>query len=314
MKPRLGPKGYWREAFLFRLVFRPSVIIFLLILAAYSALVVYLYDSAHVLTEHDDDQSVLEQLVQVLGTVLGLLIALRLNATFQRWWEARTLWGGIINQSRNIAIAACGYGPPDPHWRDRVVRWTIAFAHATRGELRYQRKLDELIPILGSAETEKVQASNHMPTYTCKQLASLFRQALDSGQLNEMAFRQLESERGRLIDYVGGCERIRNTPLNRPFVIAVRQFVLLTLAASPFTFYSLVDTTWLIPLMMAAIGYPLILLDEIGAELENPFDPESLGHLPLENYTTTISENLRCELSGVLGDEPSALQPLALPS
>lgn len=294
---RFGPKGYWREAFLFRLVFRPGVVIFLLILAGYSAALVYLHDNLHVLAVREDDQSILERLVQVLGTLLGLLIALRLNATFQRWWEARTLWGGIVNQSRNIGIAANAYGPVESSWRDDVLRWTIAFGHAARGELRSDRKLDELLPILGSEDTDRLRSAHHMPTYAAKRLAMLFRAALDSGQLNEMAFRQLEIERSRLIDHVGGCERIRSTPLNRPFVIAVRQFVLITLAASPLTFYSLIESKSLIPIMVAAIGYPLILLDEIGAELENPFDPKSLGHLPLERYTTTIEADLRCEMS-----------------
>ena len=67
---------------------------------------------------------------EVGGAALGLLLVLRTNAGYDRWWEGRKLWGGIVNQSRNLAIAALAYGPDDPVWRDRVVRWTVAFAHA----------------------------------------------------------------------------------------------------------------------------------------------------------------------------------------
>ena len=59
---------------------------------------------------------------EVAGGALSLLLVLRTNAGYDRWWEGRRLWGGIVNQSRNLAIAALSYGPDDPAWRDRFVR------------------------------------------------------------------------------------------------------------------------------------------------------------------------------------------------
>ena len=43
---------------------------------------------------------------EFVGAVLGLLLVLRTNAGYDRWWEARKLWGGIVNQSRNLVISA----------------------------------------------------------------------------------------------------------------------------------------------------------------------------------------------------------------
>src|SRR3954466_6762252 len=75
------------------------------------------------------------------GAVLGLLLVLRTNAGYERWWEGRKLWGGIVNQCRDLAIGALAYGPADPHWRDSIVRLTVAFAHVTRRSLRDEREL-----------------------------------------------------------------------------------------------------------------------------------------------------------------------------
>ncbi|OYW20873.1 MAG: hypothetical protein B7Z55_06610, partial [Planctomycetales bacterium 12-60-4] len=61
------------------------------------------------------------------GAVLGILLVIRLNAGYDRWWEARTMWGGIVNQARNLVISAMAYGPNDSEWRESVVRWTAAF-------------------------------------------------------------------------------------------------------------------------------------------------------------------------------------------
>src|SRR5688572_27937042 len=63
------------------------------------------------------------------GAALGLLLVLRTNAGYERWWEARKLWGGIVNQSRNLVISAMSYGPVNPEWREKVVRWAAVFPH-----------------------------------------------------------------------------------------------------------------------------------------------------------------------------------------
>ncbi|HWA99656.1 MAG TPA: bestrophin family ion channel, partial [Pirellulales bacterium] len=89
---------------------------------------------------------------EVVGAALSLLLVLRTNAGYDRWWEARKLWGGIVNQSRDLAVAALAYGPADRAWREQVVRWTIAFAHATRRSLRDERVAPELVSLLGPAQ------------------------------------------------------------------------------------------------------------------------------------------------------------------
>ena len=58
------------------------------------------------------------------GAVLGILLVIRLNAGYDRWWESRKLWGGIVNQSRNLVISALAYGPNNSEWRKSLVRQT----------------------------------------------------------------------------------------------------------------------------------------------------------------------------------------------
>src|SRR5262245_44383095 len=52
--------------------------------------------------------------LEYAGAVLGVLLVLRTNAGYDRWWEGRKLWGGIVNQSRDLAIGAIAYGPDEP--------------------------------------------------------------------------------------------------------------------------------------------------------------------------------------------------------
>jgi putative membrane protein len=118
---------------------------------------------------------------EIAGGVIGLLLVLRTNAGYDRWWEARKLWGGIVNQSRNLAVAALAHGPADPRWREQVVLWTAAFAHAVRARLRGQNSAPELAELLGEAEATKLAAEEHPPTAVAMRLAALLQEARGRG-------------------------------------------------------------------------------------------------------------------------------------
>ena len=114
---------------------------------------------------------------EVGGAVLSVLIVLRTNTGYDRWWEARKLWGGIVNQSRNLATAGLAYGPTDPAWRSSLVRWTIAFAHATRRNLRGEREIPEIAALVGVEAATKVAESRHMALAVMTQLGKLLKEA-----------------------------------------------------------------------------------------------------------------------------------------
>jgi len=68
----------------------------------------------------------------VFGLIVGFLIAFRTNAAYARWWEARQLWGRLVNDSRNLALKATHYVQPSPTDREGLVRLLAGFAHALR--------------------------------------------------------------------------------------------------------------------------------------------------------------------------------------
>ncbi len=228
---------------------------------------------------------------EVGGAALGLLLVLRTNAGYDRWWEGRKLWGGIVNQSRNLAIAALAYGPDDPVWRDRVVRWTVAFAHAARRSLRDERMLPKIAALLGDEAAAAVAASEHMPGFIALMLARLLREGCDRLEMDRFAFLQADRARAELIDLIGGCERIRKTPLPRAYAINIRRFIFLFLATLPFALLNRAGN-WLTAPVTVLVAYPILALDQIGVELQNPFDTRNLGHLPLDAICETIERNL----------------------
>jgi putative membrane protein len=229
--------------------------------------------------------------VQFTAAFLALLLVLRTNAGYERWWEARKLWGGIVNQSRNLAIAGLTYGPGDTAWRERLVRWTAAFSHAARRSLRGERELPELRPLLRDASAvERVARAEHMPSFVAHAIAGLLREAVEHGGMDRVALLAVDRERAQLLDHVGGCERILKTPLPHIHTVKLRRFIVLYLLALPI---AVVEPLWWLPgLVTALVAYPLLAIDQIAVELENPFSPSNLNHLPLDALCDTLESNL----------------------
>jgi ion channel-forming bestrophin family protein len=241
---------------------------------------------------------------EILGAALGAFLIFRTNAGYDRWWEGRKLWGGIINQSRNLAIQSLAHGPPDPEWRRRIVSWTAAFAHIARRSLRGERSLPELVPLLGSEAARRLEVADHMPSAAALAIGKLLREAFETDGMGEMSLHRAEQERARLIDHVGGCERILKTPLPVAYSIEIRQFIFVFLVALPFGILQKAD--WLTPLVTALVAFPILALDEIGVELQNPFSTDRLNHLPLDDICTQLERNLLSLLDDAGADSTSA--------
>ncbi|MBX3221313.1 MAG: hypothetical protein KF795_12390 [Labilithrix sp.] len=284
MAPEPEPRSFWRDVWAFRGAVTATVLPRVLAFGAMSALVMF--------GRHQLGGFALEiGPVELVGGALVLLIVLRTNAGYDRWWEGRKLWGGIVNQSRNLAIAALTYGASaEPEWRDRCARWTAAFAHTARRSLRGERDLPELTALLGAEATARIARAEHMPSAVAVEIAGLLRVAVERGWLSPFALIQCERERAGLIDHVGACERILLTPLPQVYVIKVRRFVAIYLVMLPF---SLVDRVgWASPLLTMLVAYPILGLDQIAVELENPFSTRRLGHLPLDAICEKIEKNV----------------------
>lgn len=227
---------------------------------------------------------------EIIGVVLALLLVLRTNSGYDRWYEGRKLWGGIVNQSRNLAQIAIAYGPRDSAWRGEFIRWTAAFSHASRHSLRNERDLDDMRRLIGDAPAEELAAAQHMPMFVANRLATMLRQALDQDQFDRFGFLEAEKQRALLIDHIGACERIIKTPLAKAFSVKIRRFLVLYLVALPFGIFDKAGVMTPIIVMLAA--YPLLSLDQIGVELQNPFCAKRLSHLPLTDICRTIQDNL----------------------
>ncbi len=242
--------------------------------------------------------------IEYTGGVLVLLLVLRSNASYDRWWEGRKLWGGIVNQTRNLAALASAHAP-DADWSRDLARWTAVFPHACKQSLRGVRDLREIEPLVGE-RARAVERAQHMPLYVAEVLERSIARGRELG-LDPYVVIAMQNERGRLMDHLGGCERILRTPMPRLHTIMLRRFLLLYLMALPIVVAG--DVGWLTPLVTVLVAYPLFAIDRVAQELERPFDAARLSHLPLDSICATIDQNLLA--LPLAGDDRSREAPVS---
>ncbi len=303
------PNRFFREAFATQGSIRRHIILDVFFFGMVSTLILF---ASHAIERYFRLRIVLEVApYEVAGAALGLLLVLRTNAGYDRWWEGRKLWGAIVNQSRNLVIGALSYGPDDPEWRERIVRWAAAFPHVARCSLRGEPPCSRVEALVGIDEADAIAKSAHMPSFVSARLAKSLREACERHTMNAFAFHQLDKERALLIDDIGACERILKSPLPVVYSIEIRRFIALFLLMLPLVLLHHLEAVWMIPFITMIVAYPLLAIDRIGVELQNPFVTRNLCHLPLDDICETIERNV----TGMLQDQRAIrLDPAAAPT
>ena len=277
-------RDFWREVVSLSGSVTPFVMKRIWVFGLYGALVWWVANFTHVQTGLGVAP------YEIIGVILTLVLVLRTNSGYDRWYEGRKLWGGIVNQSRNLAVVGTAYGPEDASWRSAFLRWTAAFPHLARHKLRGERDFSDLNELLTSDEIDQLERAEHPPLFSSLQIARLLQSARRNEAMAGFAFMRADDQRAQLIDHIGACERILATPLAKVVSIKVRHFIFLYLALLPL---AIVDKSGMLtPFLTMLIAFPLLALDQIGIELENPFSVRRLSHLPLDEISHKIQDNV----------------------
>jgi putative membrane protein len=280
----MGKTSFWNEALALRGSVTPLVAPCVAAFGAYALLLCLL----HLATPLDIDVPIAP--AEVVGAALGVVLIMRTTAGYERWWEGRKAWGGIVNQSRNLAIIALEYGPNDAVWRQRIVRQVAGYAHAVRVSLRRETDYGAVIALLDPAQAVTMGAARFAPCRVARLIAQSLRQGTHARGLSGFAFLEAERQLAQLVDNLGICERIRDAPLPRVCAIKIRRFLLLFLGILPLALLN--KAGWLTPLYTMLAAYALLSLDQLGIELQNPFTKSRLSHLPLDELCRSIEGNL----------------------
>lgn len=225
--------------------------------------------------------------------VLGLLLVFRTNTAYDRFWEGRKLWGSTVNTIRNLAwqfaVSIKEVEPGDRERKISALRLLAAFALAKKHHLRYELASEDLKPWVSPSQYQILQNTQNMPLKITHWLGDYLQQEYDRGLLTVHQLASIHNLMTRLMDNVGGCERILKTPIPAAYVIHLNQLILLYCLMLPFQVVKELGI-WT-GIFVAIVSFALFGIEEIGVEIENPFGYD-YNDLPLEQICQGIRNNI----------------------
>ncbi|KAG2429749.1 hypothetical protein HXX76_010533 [Chlamydomonas incerta] len=212
---------------------------------------------------------------------LSLLLVFRTNSSYSRWWEARTVWGSVVNLSRNFCRQSLLWLPAR---EARVaVRWMMAAPYLLKCHLRFNASVRENVShILMPQELEWVLGWTHRPNAAATVMVNTVSAAkLDTNR--ELIMMELIN---LFIDNVGKCERIFKTPIPAAYTRHTSRYLMMYLTALPMVLWN--SLGWWTPAAAVLITFLLLGTENIGVQIEEPFRV-----LPLDDMCRGIEATLR---------------------
>lgn len=222
--------------------------------------------------------------LSVFGIALSLFLGFRNNAAYERWWEARKLWGGIIADVRNLAkITDIFVANPDE--RADILGLAVVFAHMHRATLRDVPVTTELQDWVSGDAMAALRERRNGADAALRSMSHKIRQLHEKASIDnfgQLAFAKNISAFGHA---QAGCERIATTPLPFVYSLLIRRTTYLYCILLPF---GLLETAGpFVPVFSAIVAYVFFGLQAVTNELEHPFRQVKNG-LPLDALCRVI--------------------------
>lgn len=231
----------------------------------------------------------------LVGVAFGLLLVFRTNSSYDRFWEGRKLWGGIVNETRNLIRTSEAFLARSPETRRMVAIWMLGFVYGSMNILRGKKDIGPVAKMISEEDLEKAMASPHPALFCAKQVSLVLQKAKTDGLITDIEQVNIDQNTQLLVDYLGGCERIHKTPLPFAYVVHLRRALVIYCFTLPFVLIS-TSQVWLTPFETLFMAYVFFGIEEIGVEIEDPFG-EDENDLPLEEICDSINKNTRGLLS-----------------
>ena len=229
-----------------------------------------------------------------IGTAISILLSFQLNQSYERWWEARRLWGSIVNNSRSLVLQLQAFIDEGNETVIKKIAYRqIGWCYVLGQTLRGQNPTDNIESFLSADEL------NVTKLHTNKPLAILQFHALDisklkeGNQLDRLSHIQIDETLVRLCDAMGGTERIKSTV----FPVTYRIFLHLMIYLFVITLaISLKDVIIYFELpLLVVISAAFLLLEKTATYMQDPFNNQ-----PTDTPVTAIARNIEINIRQLL--------------
>jgi putative membrane protein len=220
----------------------------------------------------------------IFGVALSLFLGFRNNAAYDRWWEARKLWGSMIADIRNLGRHTSIFVGKDAD-RAQILSCAVAFAHLHRGFLRNIDVSGDIIDWIGKKKAAAMLAQQNPADAALRSIADRIGKLAVDDEISGFGQLAISQTLSSVAIAQAGCERILTTPLPFVYSLLIRRTTYLYCWLLPF---ALIESTgWFAPIFSAVVAYVFFGLQTVTNELELPFRNVQNG-LPLDAMCRVI--------------------------
>lgn len=240
-----------------------------------------------------------------LGTAIALLLSFKLSQSYDRWWEARKIWGSIVNDSRSLVLQVKSFvEDPSNSVPSKMSYRQIAWCYALGQYLRKVEITSMIKDFIAPDEFHSISKKQHIPLALLDLQSEDLRQLSKNTQLNAYQQVQIDSTLVRLTASMGKAERIKNTVFPRTYRNVLHFFIYIflgLLSLSLEDIYGFLE----IPLLVL-ISIPFFMLEKIAFTIQDPFE-----NRPTDTAMTSIARAIEINIKEILNEEelPKPLEP-----
>lgn len=220
----------------------------------------------------------------IFSFVLSILIAFRVNISYARWWEGRSLWGSLVNNSRNLALKFNNYIGLNNN--PQFLNYLRNFPAILKFHLRRQIDTPECQELIKQMNLTTTDTATHIPNEIVNQMYKIVNSYRLEGKISIEQYLSIDVHLASLIDVMGGCEKILNTPIPVAFKVFVRKALLFYMLIFPFGWVEKFGLL-IIPMLIVIVDI-LLGLELISEDIESPFKGFDESGASLEDTTLDL--------------------------
>lgn len=225
----------------------------------------------------------------LMGAALGILLVFRNNTAYERWWEARKVLGALVNVSRSFSMKAFHLFKKDPLEQMKLIRLIAAFPFTLKGHLREGVDLQE-VAFLPTLYLNKLKNWQHKPNSLADEMVICVQRYYEKGGITDYQMNHLTKDIDSLVDILGKCERIKNTPMPLAHNYLLKVYIFAYTFIMPLGFISILS--WWTILAVCVIYFLAMSIVIIAEEIEEPFGTDP-NDLPVDAISLNIFNNIK---------------------
>ncbi|WP_057936657.1 bestrophin family protein [Algoriphagus resistens] len=270
-------------------------------------------------------------IIALVGVGASFIAGFRNTQTYNRLWEARKIWGAIINDSRTWGIMTRDFitekqegkdGPYLAEIHQRIIyrhfAWLTALRHQLRKPQSWENQSkpyfkeyltyykvpeweidirDDLKPFLSQEDLEHILERKNRATQLLALQSEDLKRLKKKGLIEEFPYVNLGNQLKDFYNHQGRCERIKNFPYPRQFTSISLYFIWMLVILVPFGLLEPLSSLgeygiWLTIPFSVIIGWVFTSLEQVGESTENPFEGGA-NDIPMAQISRAIEIDLR---------------------